>query len=69
MLLQPITDALDISSIETNHSLTYLIENEFVETINGPQGTVYHLTKLGKSYYIKKGYILGEQIHHIRICN
>lgn len=57
MLLQSITDTLDINSIETNNSLTYLIDNDFVEPVNGPQGTVYHLTKLGRNYCIKKGVI------------
>jgi len=57
MLLQSISDKLDISSIETDHSITYLIEHLFIEAVNAPQGTVYHLTTLGKSYCIKKGFI------------
>ena len=57
MLIQSIADALNISSNEIKSSLTYLEENDFVESVTGASGTKYYLAERGRNYCIKRGYI------------
>jgi len=53
MLLQSISDKLEISSNDIKSALSYLEKNEFVEAV----GTKYYLAGRGKKYCIKRGYI------------
>ncbi|MEJ2143314.1 MAG: hypothetical protein P8Y24_13360 [Gammaproteobacteria bacterium] len=57
VLLQSLADSLDIDSNTTNHALKYLIGKNMVEVVNAMGGDKYFLTKVGKSYCSKKGYI------------
>jgi len=57
MLIQSISDDLEISSNEIKKSLSYLVKNEFVEAVTGSTGVKYYLTSRGKKYGIKRGYI------------
>ena len=57
MLIQSIADKLEIKSNEIKSSLAYLEENEFVEVVTAGSGVKYYLSKRGKKYCIKRGYI------------
>lgn len=53
MLLQSISDKLEINNNEIKSALSYLEKNEFIEAV----GTKYYLAARGKKYCIKRGYI------------
>ncbi len=53
MLIQSISDNLEISSNDIKSALFYLEKNEFVDAV----GTKYYLAARGKKYCIKRGYI------------
>jgi len=57
MLIQSISDNLEISSNEIKKALSYLEKNEFVESVSGSMGEKYYLLPRGKKYCIKRGYI------------
>jgi hypothetical protein len=57
MLLQSIADTLKIDSNTTNHALKYLEGKNMVEIVSSMGGNKYYLSKVGKSYCSKKGYI------------
>ncbi|HFD33004.1 MAG TPA: hypothetical protein ENJ28_09925 [Gammaproteobacteria bacterium] len=59
MLIQSISDNLEISSNEIKKSLSYLEKNEFVESVSGSMGQKYYLSPRGKKYCVKRGYIKG----------
>ena len=53
MLLQSISDKLEIGSNEIKSALSYLEKNEFIDAV----GSKYYLVERGKRYCIKRGYI------------
>jgi len=57
MLVQSISDELNVKSNDIKSSLVYLEKNDFVESVAGNYGTKYYLTQRGKSYCVKRGYI------------
>lgn len=57
MLLQSISDKLNIGNNEIKSSLSYLEKNEFIEIVPTASGTKYYLAARGKRYCIKRGYI------------
>lgn len=57
MLIQSISDDLEIGSNEIKKALSYLVKNEFVEAVTGSTGVKYYLSSRGKKYGIKRGYI------------
>jgi len=57
MLIQSISDNLEISSNEIKKALSYLEKNEFVESVSSGMGEKYYLSSRGKKYCIKRGYI------------
>lgn len=57
MLIQSIADELNVKSNDVKSSLSYLEKNDFVESVSGGYGNKYYLTKRGKNYCAKKGYI------------
>lgn len=57
MLIQSISDNLEISSNEIKKALSYLEKNEFVEAVAGSMGVKYYLSPRGKKYCIKRAYI------------
>jgi biopolymer transport protein ExbB/TolQ len=59
ILIQSISDALDISSNQIKNTLAYLEENKFIESVSSTHGTKYYLAARGKNYCIKRGYIAG----------
>lgn len=57
MLIQSISDNLEINSNEVKKALAYLEKNEFIESVSGGMGEKYYLSSRGKKYCIKRGYI------------
>lgn len=58
MLIPSLADKLDLSSNEIKSSLSYLEKNNFVESVATGSGAKYYLTSRGKTYCIKRGYIV-----------
>ena len=54
VLPKSISDKMSIDSLETSNALTYLVEKEYAEMINGTSGSKYYLTDLGRQYCINK---------------
>lgn len=57
ILLQSIADFLKIDSNTTNHALKYLEGKNMLEVVSAMGGDKYFLSKVGKSYCSKKGYL------------
>jgi len=54
VLPKSISDKMSIDSLETSNALTYLVEKEYAEMLNGTSGSKYYLTDQGRRYCINK---------------
>jgi len=57
MLDRSIADTLGLDPGKTNKLLEYLLNKQFIESVNVVHGVKYYLTARGKTYCQKKGYI------------
>ena len=54
VLPKSISDKMSIDLLETSNALTYLVEKEYAEMINGANVSKYYLTDLGRQYCLNK---------------
>lgn len=57
ILIPSLADKLEVNTNEIKKALSYLEQNEFVESVVGGSGAKYYLASRGRRYCIKLGYI------------
>lgn len=57
MLIPSLADKIQAKTNDVKKALSYLEQNEFVESIAGGSGAKYYLVSRGRRYCVKHGYI------------
>lgn len=57
ILIPSLADKLQVNTNEIKKALSYLEQNEFVESVAAGSGAKYYLASRGRRYCIKQGYI------------